>query len=104
MLKNLKLKIWDPLMDANHNPLAAVPAMPRYQIMIVLGTMWSFIFCAMIGWWMLLPYWILGHISLITIGCFITNWTFKNARSLTHRDLYRSKDGRHARHDDIWGG
>ena len=53
---------------------------------------------------MLLPYWILGHIALITVGCFATNWTFNNARTLTHRDMYRSEDGRYARHDDIWGG
>jgi hypothetical protein len=103
-IKNLKSKLWDPVMDSDRNPLAAIPPMQRYQLMIVLATMWSFIFCAMLGWWMLFPYWVVGHIVLLTIASFITNWTFSSARTLSHRDMYRSKDGLHARHDDIWGG
>jgi hypothetical protein len=104
-MKNLKSKLWDPVMDVNHNPLMSIPLMQRYQIMIVLGSMWSFVFCAMIGWWMLFPYWVVGHIALLTVASFATNWTFStSARAPSHRDLYRSKDGLHARHDDIWGG
>jgi hypothetical protein len=104
MIKRIKTKLWDPVMDANHNPLAALPVMPRYQLMVVLASMWSFIFCAMVGWWMLFPYWILGHIALLTLGTFVTRWTFDSVNKPNHRDMYRSKDGRHAHHDDLWGG
>jgi len=104
MIKKIKSKFWDPVMDPAHNPLAALPPMPRYQMMVVLASMWSFIFCAMVGWWMLFPYWILGHIALLTLGTFVTNWTFNSVSKPSHRDMYRSKDGRHAHHDDLWGG
>ena len=99
----IKKKLWDPVMDPEKNPLASLPAVPRYQIMTVLAMMWSFIFCAMFGWWMLFPYWVIGHILLLAMGAFFTNYTFKNANKPTHRDLYRSQDGTHVVHDDIWG-
>jgi len=104
MINRIKTKLWYPVMDANHNPLAALPVMPRYQLMVVLASMWSFIFCAMVGWMLLFPYWVVGHILLLSLGAFITNYTFKMNRVLTHRDLYRSSDKTHALHDDIWGG
>jgi len=104
IVKQIKSKLWDPVMDADRNPLAAMPAMPRYQMMVVLAAMWSFIFCAMVGWWMLFPYWIIGHVALLTLASFATNIVFKSARTPSHRDLYRSKDGRYAKHDDLWGG
>ena len=104
MIKIIRRQFWDPLMDAERNPLMALPVLPRYQIMTVLAMMWSFIFCAMVGWWMLFPYWIVGHIALLSVGAFITNYTFKINRVMTHRDLYRSADKTHALHDDIWGG
>ena len=104
MIKLVKSNIWDPIMDPERNPLAAMPALPRYQIMTVLAMMWSFIFCAMAGWWMLFPYWIIGHIALLAMGAFFTNYTFKTARTLSHRDMYRSADKSHAVHDDLWGG
>jgi len=99
MMKNY----WNIIMDAEHNPLRSLPTQYKYQIMIVLAMMWSFIFCAMVGWMMFFPYWIIGHIALLTIGAYATNWTFKNATTITHRDRFRSKDGTYAVHDDIWG-
>jgi hypothetical protein len=104
MIHTVKTMLWDPLMDAERNPLMAVPALPRYQIMTVLAMMWSFIFCACVGWMLLFPYWIVGHIALLGLGAFVTNYTFKINRTLTHRDLYRSPEKTHALHDDIWGG
>ena len=104
MIKQIRTRIWDPLMDPNTNPLMVLPSLVRYQIMTVLAMMWSFIFCAMVGWMMLFPYWIVGHILLLALGAFITNYTFKINRVMTHRDLYRSADKTHALHDDIWGG
>ena len=104
MIRHIRTRIWDPLMDPDKNPLMALPALVRYQIMTVLAMMWSFIFCAMVGWMLLFPYWVVGHILLLSLGAFITNYTFKMNRVLTHRDLYRSSDKTHALHDDIWGG
>ena len=99
MMKNY----WNMIMDAERNPLRSLPTQHKYQIMIVLAMMWSFIFCAMAGWMMLFPYWVLGHFALLTFGAIMTNWTFKNAQIVTHRDRYRSQDGTYAVHDDIWG-
>ena len=104
MIKQIRTRIWDPVMDADRNLRIALPVLPRYQIMTVLAMMWSFIFCAMVGWMLLFPYWIVGHILLLALGAFITNYTFKINRVMTHRDLYRSADKTHALHDDIWGG
>jgi hypothetical protein len=104
MVKKIKAQVWDPLMDAERNPLMALPVLPRYQIMTVLAMMWSFIFCACVGWWMLFPYWIVGHIVLLSLGAFITNYTFKTANMASHRDMYKSADGKGVVHDDIWGG
>ena len=30
-IKNLKSKLWDPVMDSDRNPLAAIPPMQRYD-------------------------------------------------------------------------
>ena len=104
MIETFRSKLWQPLMDAERNPLRNIPAMQRYQLMIMLAMMWSFIFCAMLGWWMLFPYWSVGHIALLSTGAFLTNYTFKINNTITHRDRYRSADNSHALHDDIWGG
>ena len=103
MVKVIKEHVWSPLMYADKNPLMALPPIHRYQIMMVLAMMWSFIFCAMIGWMFLFPYWVLGHILLLSLGAFMTNYTFKTYSSKTHRDMYRSLDKTYALHDDIWG-
>jgi hypothetical protein len=93
---------YDVVMDANKNPLRALPKVQRYQIMVVLSLMWSTIFCVAIGSW----YWwgelVVGHVAVAT-GVLITGLTFRAARKRTHRDMYRDKDGT-ARYDDIWGG
>ena len=44
---------------------------------------------------------IVAHV-LILIGLFFTLKTFTDNK-ITHRDLYKDKDGG-ARYDDIWGG
>jgi len=104
MIRRIRKRFWDPVMDPDTNPLMAVPPLARYQIMTVLAMMWSFVFCAMLEWWFWFPYWIVGHIMLLSLGAFVTNYTFKVNRAITHRDLYRSADKTHALHDDIWGG
>ena len=94
---------WNIVMDERHNPLQGLPMPVRYQIMMVLSMMWSLVFCMLVNLWSLFPYWIVGHFVVITVACLITNYTFKVARKLTHRDLNRSADGQYALYDDYWG-
>jgi hypothetical protein len=96
-------KYWNIVMDGDKNPFRQLPPMVRYQLMTVLAMMWSFIFCAMLGWFMWFPYYIVGHIVLLTLGALWTNYTFNTAYKMSHRDMYRSPDGQYAMHDDIWG-
>jgi len=94
---------WNIVMDERHNPLSGLPMTVRFQIMTVLAMMWSLIFCMLVNIWELFPYWIVGHLVILSVGCFITNYTFSVARKLTHRDLNRSADGQYALYDDYWG-
>jgi hypothetical protein len=90
------------VMNENKNPLQSLPKIQRYQIMVILSLMWSTIFSVAIGSW----YWwgelVIGHVAVAT-GVLFTGLTFRAARKMTHRDMYRANDGS-ARYDDIWGG
>jgi hypothetical protein len=99
MIKNY----WNIVMDERYNPLSGLPMAVRFQIMTVLAMMWSLLFCMLVNIWDLFPYWIVGHIVILTVGCLVTNYTFTVARKLTHRDMYRSQDGLYALYDDYWG-
>jgi hypothetical protein len=107
MLKVI-LSFWNTVMSDRHNPLSGLPPVVRYQTMMVLALMWSFIFCAMVGWMFLFPYWAIGHVVLLSLGFFVTTYTFGNARkrgmAMGHRDGLKTTDGRGVRHDDVWGG
>jgi len=99
---------WNKIFDERFNPLQDLPSVVRYQLMMVLALMWSFIFCAMIGWMVIFPYWAIGHVILLSCGLAITHFAFQNAikfkASLSHRDVLRTADGKGTKHDDIWGG
>lgn len=95
--------LWKFVMDERHNPLRELPPIVKFQIMTVLAMMWSFIFIAMVGWWALFPHYVIGHMLLLTLGVLITKYTFETSHKISHRDLYRSPDGKHALHDDHWG-
>jgi hypothetical protein len=96
-------RYWALVMDERHNPLKSLPLQQRYQVMTMLAIMWSLLFCMLVGMWQLFPYWVVGHFVVISVGCILTNYTFRAARKLTHRDLYRSQDGLYALYDDYWG-
>jgi hypothetical protein len=100
----MKRGYWDVLMDGDHNALRQLPPSVRYQFMTLLAMMWSFVFCAMLGWWLWFPWWAAGHVLLLGVGALLTEWTFAGAYRQSHRDLYRTSDGRSAHHDDLWGG
>lgn len=96
-------RIYDSIMDPDTNPLMLLPVAQRFQIMVVLSTMWTAIFTASIGAWYLYGVLWAGHI-LVLIGVVITASIFKSApkpQKLTYRD-YPRDDGT-PRYDDVWG-
>lgn len=77
MLKSL----WNSVMDPDHNALMRLPKIVRFQMMVVLASLWSGIFCVMAGVIVWLPGYVLMHVLLLAIGIFGTGWIFKNAGS-----------------------
>ena len=92
---------WNSVMDAECNPLRNLPKIYKFQIMTYLSIMWCVIFSMCTGYLLILGPSIIAHV-LILIGLFFTVKTFTDSR-VTHRDLYKDKDGG-VRYDDIWGG
>ena len=78
------------LMNINMNPLRKLPHAQRFQIMAVLGSMWTLIFCIGTGSWLWFGELAIGHL-LFAIGFFITGLTFHTAgqTSKTYRDYPR---------------
>lgn len=90
-------------MDPKLNPLMHLPVAQRFQVMVMLSTMWTLIFTASIGMWSLYGILWAGHI-MVLVGILVTATVFQRApkrQRLTYRD-YPRKDGT-ARYDDVWG-
>ena len=64
------------VMDPEMNPLRSLPAIRRFQLMVILSIMWSTIFSAGFGAWYLYGELVVGHVLAIT-GIFITALTFR---------------------------
>jgi hypothetical protein len=94
-------------MDSDRNPLSALPPAQRLQAMIILGVMWSTIFCLSTVAWVWFGELVVVHVVL-TLGIAITAMTFRSASDrkksslATYRD-HPQQDGT-ARYDDVWGG
>jgi hypothetical protein len=93
------------VMNSEVNPLRNLHPAFRFQIMAVLGTMWTVIFCMASSAWVYYGELIAVHL-LMAAGTLITGATFKAAengtlRGATYRD-FPTKDGT-ARYDDVWG-
>ncbi|MBM4223682.1 MAG: hypothetical protein FJ167_02590 [Gammaproteobacteria bacterium] len=91
-------------MDSNVNPLRNLPAAQRFQVMAMLGTMWTTVFCAGAGAWLWYGELMVFHL-LVACGFLLTGFTFSKAQQqspATYRD-YKANDGT-ARYDDVWGG
>jgi hypothetical protein len=67
---------WTSVMDPNKNGLKALPRIVRFQLMVVLASLWSAIFCASAGLMYWLPGYLLVHLVLLLIGIFGTGWLF----------------------------
>ncbi len=90
------------LMNEKKNPLSKLPPMQRFQIMSLLGLMWTLIFCIGTGSWLWFGELAVAH-TLFAMGFLVTGLTFHSANQQrkTHRDFPRA-DGS-ARYDDVWG-
>lgn len=100
------LTIYRLIMDERINPLAALPAAQRFQIMVSLAMMWTAIFCAGASAWAWYGELVTLHVGVLS-GAVVTALVFKTARvRQTRVGTYRDhpvSDGT-ARYDDVWGG
>lgn len=93
---------YQAVMDSNVNPLRNLPPAQRFQVMALLGTMWTTIFCTGAGAWLWYGELIVFHL-LVAGGFLVTGVTFIRAKSTaTYRD-HKASDGT-TRYDDVWGG
>ncbi len=90
------------VMDPRVSPLRHLAVAQRFQVMAVLGTMWTTIFCLGTGAWLYLGELIVLHL-LMAFGTLVTSVTFLAAsrQVKTYRD-FPASDGT-ARYDDVWG-
>jgi len=89
------------IMDADKNPLFALPPAQRFQTMVYLSLMWTAIFCGSAGVWFWYGELLIAHV-LFALGVLITGLEFRAASVVkTYRD-YPLEDGT-ARYDDVWG-
>lgn len=75
---------YEVIMDEDKNPLRPLPKAQRFQLMAILATMWSTIFCVAVGsflWWGEL---VVGHVAVV-MGIFMTGMTFRMVKN-QHRN------------------
>lgn len=68
---------WNAVMNAEQNPLLALPRATRFQLMTVLSFMWSSIFCISAGLFIWIPEFVFGHVVLLMLGIFGTGFIFR---------------------------
>lgn len=90
------------VMDPRVSPLRHLPIGQRFQVMCVLGTMWTTIFCLGTSAWLYYGELVVFHI-LLAFGAFATGATFRSAsqQARTYRDFPLPDST--ARYDDVWG-
>jgi hypothetical protein len=67
------------IMDPDRNGLKGLPKVVRFQLMVVLASLWSAIFCVSAGLLIWLPGYLAVHVILLSIGIFGTTTVFKLA-------------------------
>jgi hypothetical protein len=81
------------IMNSDRNPLGDLPRAQRFQIMVVLGLMWTAIFSAIAGVWFLYEALVILHMLAAT-GVVLTGATFRAARNaLSFRDQPHADNG-----------
>lgn len=73
-------QIWNSVMNPEQNALLQLPKAVRFQLMVVLATLWSAIFCVGAGLVAWMPTYVLAHVALLLAGVFGTGWVFKAFR------------------------
>ena len=79
------IKTWQAVMDPDHNALLRLPKTTSFQLMVVLASLWSVIFCVSAGLVLWLPGYVLIHVMLLLLGIFGTGWAFRSAEQLSSR-------------------
>jgi hypothetical protein len=69
------------VMDPKVSPLRHLAAAQRFQIMCLLGTMWTLIFCLSLGLWAHYGFLLASH-ALMALGALITGLTFYFASNI----------------------
>jgi hypothetical protein len=92
------------VMDDEQNAFALLPKITRFQIMTVLSLMWSAVFTAYVGSYIIYGPTVIAHI-LVLLAIFFTADVFRRAEKETihHRDAMRNERDGTALHDDLWG-
>ena len=81
--------IYKNIMDPKLNPLMLLPIAQRFQVMLLLSTMWTVIFTVSIGAWFLYGALWIGHV-LVLSGVLVTSTIFQSTpkrQALTYRDF-----------------
>lgn len=73
-------QIWNSVINPEQNALLQLPKAVRFQLMVVLATLWSAIFCVGAGLVAWMPTYVLAHVALLLAGVFGTGWVFEAFR------------------------
>lgn len=72
------MKKWfDTIVNSDRYALNGLPPQQRFQIMTVLGSMWTAIFCAATGAWLWYGEIVIAHM-LVALGLVATSVTFRS--------------------------
>jgi hypothetical protein len=72
--------LYEVVMSPEVNPLRTLPKIVRFQVMVILAYMWSFVFLLYIGVIAMIGPSIFAH-TILLIGVFFTHDIFQRARS-----------------------
>jgi hypothetical protein len=75
--------LWNAVMDSDQNAFLQLPKAVRFQLMVVLATLWSAIFCVGAGLIAWMPTYVFVHVALLLAGIFGTGWTFRVFKAKT---------------------
>jgi hypothetical protein len=92
---------YSTIAETNRNPLRNLPPAQQFQMMTVLGLMWTAIFCAAAGAWLWFGEIVVAHI-LLALGVLVTGLEFRAVRPVAIYRDHPNRDGT-ARYDDVWG-
>ena len=92
------------VMDDEQNVFASLPKVRRFQIMTVLSMMWSAVFTAYVGSYIIFGPTVIAHL-VVLLAIFFTADVFRRAEKETrhHRDAMRNNGDGTAMYDDMWG-